>query len=459
MELRAYLLALRKRWWAILLLTVLGAGAGYLLAFRQTPQYATTVTFIATTQNVTESNSSAFAGDQFAQERVNTYVNLLSSDRLAKLVIAASKVDLSVKQVQGEISGESQLNTVLLNATVTDAVPSRSEALAGALADQFPVLVNKIESANSTTPALVHLDVVNGPTFDPTPVSPRTKLYIALGAILGLALGVVMALLRELLDTSVRSVEVLRSITELPVLGVVTSDAAARKAPLIVKGMSNSIRAETFRQLRTSLQFVDVDQRASVLVVTSSVEKEGKSTTAVNLAIAFAEAGRTVLLIDADLRRPKVADYLGLEGSVGLTNVLANQVDVGDVLQLWGSSGLTVLVSGSIPPNPSELLGSQHMVDLTAHLRTKFEVIIIDTPPLLPVTDAAVAASFADGAVLVVRHGRTKRSMVARAVDSLRSVDARILGTVLNFSPKKGADAQAGYGAYGYASVKQAKAK
>ncbi|SDO31214.1 capsular exopolysaccharide family [Nakamurella panacisegetis] len=453
MELRTYVAALRKLWWAIVLVTVVGAGTGAYLAYRQTPMYATTVTFFATTQTTSASSSSAFAGDQFAQQRVNTYVYLLSSDRLARLVIAASKVDLSVEKVESSISGASQLNTVLLTATVTDSVPSRSEAVADALATQFPALVNTIESANGTRTALVHLDVVDGPHLNPKPVSPRTKLYIALGTLIGLAIGVIVALLRELLDTTVRSVHGLSTLTDVPVLGVINSDSATKRSPLIVQAGSQSVRAEMFRQLRTSLQFVDVDQPASVIVVTSSVEKEGKSTTAANLAIAFADAGRRALLIDADLRRPKIADYLGLEGAVGLTNVLANQVDVDVVLQTWGASGLTVLVSGSIPPNPSELLGSQHMVDLTADLRTKFDVIIIDTPPLLPVTDAAVAATFADGAVIVVKHGKTKRSMVSRSVHSLRAVDARILGTVLNFAPTKGADAQRGYGPYGYASA------
>jgi capsular exopolysaccharide synthesis family protein len=172
----------------------------------------------------------------------------------------------------------------------------------------------------------------------------------------------------------------------------------------------------------------------------------------VNLAIAFAEAGRSVLLIDGDLRRPKLADYLGVEGGVGLTNVLAHQVDVHDVIQTWGRTLLDVLPSGSVPPNPSELLGSRQMLDLITEMRTKYDMVIIDTPPLLPVTDAAVVSAFVDGTVIVVRYGRTKKKLVEIAVDNLRAVDARILGAVFNFSPTRGADAERAHGAYAYYS-------
>ena len=215
-----------------------------------------------------------------------------------------------------------------------------------------------------------------------------------------------------LLDTTIRQPQVLRTLTEVPVLGVIPFEKSAKKSPLISEGQARSIRAEAFRQLRTNLQFVDVERPVRVLVVTSSVADEGKSTTATNLAVSFSESGRQVLLIEADLRRPRVADYLGLERAVGLTNVLAGQVDIDDVLQPWGRGGLSVLPSGSIPPNPSELLGSPRMLDLLERLKTRFEIIVIDTPPLLPVTDAAVAAAHADGAVLVARYGKATRGQV-----------------------------------------------
>jgi hypothetical protein len=142
-----------------------------------------------------------------------------------------------------------------------------------------------------------------------------------------------------------------------------------------------------------------------------------------------------------------VAEYLGLEGAVGLTNVLVGQAAIDDVLQPWGRGGLTVLPSGTIPPNPSELMGSPLMAELIIQLRKSFDMIIIDTPPVLPVTDAAVASRLVDGVVVVVRYGKTTRNQVSTALRSLTAVDARVLGTVLTMSPVKGAEA---YSAYGY---------
>jgi capsular exopolysaccharide synthesis family protein len=282
-----------------------------------------------------------------------------------------------------------------------------------------------------------------------TPVEPRPLFVMSLALALGLVVGVSLAVLRETLDNSIRSVEILKSASGAAVLGVIAYDETAKQSPLIVESHSRSMRAEAFRQLRTNLQFVDVDNPIKVLVVTSSVAEEGKSSTATNLAVSFAAAGQKVLLIEGDLRRPRVAEYLGLDASVGLTNVLAGQVAVDEVLQTWGRGGLTVLPSGSIPPNPSELLGSRNMSDLLVSLRKTFQVIIIDSPPLLPVTDAAIVAAKADGAILVVRYGLTKRQQVSAAVDALKAVDARVLGTLLNRTPTRGVDSYSyGYGYY-----------
>ena len=224
-------------------------------------------------------------------------------------------------------------------------------------------------------------------------------------------------------------------------------DATASEEPLLIGGQVFSIRAETFRALRTNLKFMNVDNPAQVIMVTSSVAEEGKSTTCANLAIVFAESGRSTLLIEADMRRPKVTDYLGLERSIGLSNVLAGHVVVEEVLQTWGDSGLSVLSGGTVPPNPSEILGSHGMVNLIESMRTRFDMIIIDTPPLLPVTDAAVTSVLADGVVLVVRYGKTTRHQVTAAVRALETVEATILGSVLNMA-KTRRSGRDGYDSY-----------
>jgi capsular exopolysaccharide synthesis family protein len=197
-----------------------------------------------------------------------------------------------------------------------------------------------------------------------------------------------------------------------------------------------------------------VDNPAKVLAVTSAVADEGKSTTAVNLAAAFAEIGSRVLLIEGDLRRPRIAHFLGIEGAAGLSNVLAGQVEFDDVVQRWGDRSLFVLPSGALPPNPSELLGSAAMSALIAEQRRRFDMIVIDTPPLLPVTDAAVVAVKVDGTIMVVRSGGTTGAEVTRAVAALRTVDARLLGCVLTMHPVADTGST-----YYYASRPHGKAK
>lgn len=440
MELRQYGRALRKGWWIILLCAALGVGAAALVTLRATPQYASSVTWFVSTP--TGNGTSALAADQFATRRITSYVGLLGSDVTAQAVIDKTGVDLDTSQVASRISGDADLNTVLLTATVVDSSPERSLLIAQGLATEFGKIVGDVDPIG---PDNVVLRVISGPTLNPQAVSPRRTFNLAVGLGLGVVLGVVIAVTRELLDNTVRQVSVLHDVTGETVLGAIPFDKSARRSPLIQQDNARSIRAEAFRQLRTNLQFVDVDRPVQVLVVTSSVPHEAKSTTATNLAVSFAESGRRVLLIEADLRRPKVADYLGVERAIGLTSVLSGAASIEDAIQEWGPGGLSVLGSGPIPPNPAELLGSVAMSTLIRALRQDFDIVVIDTPPLLPVTDAAVASKQADGCLLVVRYGKTKRSQILSALRSLRSVDSRILGIVLNMVPANGSD---GYDSY-----------
>jgi len=444
-DLHGYVQAVRKYWWLVLLMTGLCVGASIVLTYTATPQYESSVTFFVSTS--ANADGTALQADQYAQRRVNSYVGLLTSEKLAQSVIDNAHLDMTVSQVTGSIAAAADLNTVLLTATVTNSSPERSLAIATAISTQFGQMVAQLDNHGSPENANVVLNVVSGPTLNPVPVSPRKTLNIGLGVLLGLALGLAAAILREVLDNTVRSPQVLRTMSEAPVLGVIAADRGSKKSPLIVDNHARSVRAEAFRQLRTNLQFIDAARPVGVLVVTSSIANEGKSTTAINLAVSFSDSGRRVLLIEADLRRPRVAEYLGLEGAVGLTNVLVGQAAIDDVLQPWGRGGLTVLPSGTIPPNPSELMGSPLMAELIIQLRKSFDMIIIDTPPVLPVTDAAVASRLVDGVVVVVRYGKTTRNQVSTALRSLTAVDARVLGTVLTMSPVKGAEA---YSAYGY---------
>jgi capsular exopolysaccharide synthesis family protein len=304
---------------------------------------------------------------------------------------------------------------------------------------QFTRLVESLETPPGAQVSTVKVEVVAGPDLGQTPVAPRPARNLTLAGVIGLLLGVGGAVLREMLDSTVKNAESLQRIVNAPVLATVPFDPTAKKAPVMIGRSRRSHRAEALRKLRTNLHFVDVDEPVRTIVVTSAVSGEGKSSTAVNLAVVFAEASATVLLIDADLRRPRLAEYLGLEGSVGLTNVLAGQLSDTEAVQPWGG-GLSVLPSGFIPPNPSELLGSRHMRDLLDRLRDQYDIIIIDSPPLLPVTDAAVVATRADGALLMTRSGKTSQAQARAAAAALSAVGARLLGGVINMEPRRGAD-------------------
>jgi len=190
--------------------------------------------------------------------------------------------------------------------------------------------------------------------------------------------------------------------------------------------------AEQFRTIRTNIQFSSVDEELQTMIVTSSGPAEGKSTTTANLAVVFAQQGKRVLLIDADLRKPTVHYTFRTENHIGLSNVLTRQASLEEAVATTAQDKLWVLPSGPIPPNPSELLGSKGMTTLLEQAKGEYDVIILDTPPVLAVTDAQVLSNLADGVVLVVSSGKTEVDAAKKAKELLDSAKARILGVVLN---------------------------
>lgn len=190
--------------------------------------------------------------------------------------------------------------------------------------------------------------------------------------------------------------------------------------------------AEQYRTIRTNIQFSSVDQDLQTIIVTSAGPGEGKSTTTANLAVVFAQQGKRVLLIDADLRKPTVHYTFRLENHIGLSNVLTRQSTLEEAMQVTSQDKLWVLSSGPIPPNPSELLGSKGMISLIELAKNEFDVIIFDSPPVLAVTDSQILANYTDGVVLVVSSGKTETDAAKRAKDLLVSAKAKILGVVLN---------------------------
>ena len=447
MELHGYARALRRRWLIVVSCVVLAVGAAALLVARETPSYRSTVRmFVSTPQS---DGTAAYQNGLFSQQRVVSYATLITGEQVAIAVIDDLGLPMTPRQLQSHLTSRVVPDTVLFELTDTDESPQQARDIANAAGRAFTSLVADLESPAPGVPAPIKVTTVDFADLPSTPSSPRPLRTFPLAIILGLLAGVGLALLREALDVTVKDLDRLGERVGAPALGLIGWDGDAKKFPLPVQTKPQSAHAESFRQLRTNLQFVDIDQNTKTFVITSALPSEGKTRTATNLALVLAQAGQRVILLEADLRRPRVNKYLGLVEEVGVTTVLLGQISLTEALQQYGDLPLQVLSSGKLPPNPSELLASERMQQLLAELRDLADVIIIDAPPLLPVTDAAILAREADGALLVVRHGKTTFDQVDRSMDNLRLAGGRLLGTIVNMTPARGSSAYA-Y-AYSYA--------
>ena len=448
MELRDYLRVARRRWMTIVIVTLLTLGAAILFTLQAAPRYASSARLFISTPET--SSDQVYTGSLFSQARVASYADLLTGEEISRRVVDRLNLDESPRNLAGRITAIAKPQTVVLSITVTDSGPERAQLLTQTISEEFVRYVKELETPDGETNAPVKASIVDRATIADQPVYPRPVRNLLLGGALGLLLAVGVAILKEVLDTSISTPEDLEAATRgAPLLGSINYDKDAPTRPLITDLNTHAPRVESFRVLRTNLQFVNVDGESKVFVVTSSVPEEGKSTTACNLALTLAHAGEKVILVEADLRRPKAAEYLHIESAVGVTTVLTGRVDIDGAMQS-ASYDLKVLAAGSIPPNPAELLQSTAMKSLIKDLRARFDIVLIDAPPLLPVTDAAILASESDGAILVVRHGKTTRDQVMVALSRLDSVAAKLIGSVANMTP--GRRISYGYSySYGYA--------
>lgn len=440
MDLRDYLRILRRSWILITAATLLGLLVGGVAAVLTKPTYtAETQLFVAIQSS--GSVQELQQGNTFSQARVQSYVKTVSSPVVLQPAIDALGLQMTAEDLADRVKATTDLNTVLINITVSDQSSVQAAGIAQAVGESLIKAVDSLEKPKNGGTSPVALSVIKPAIAPVAPSAPNTRLYLALGVITGLALGVGASVLRSTLDNRIRGEADLRRVTDAPLLGGITFDPNAVRKPLLTQAAPQSPRAESFRQLRTNLQFANISGRAKTVLVTSSLPGEGKSTSATNLAIALAQAGQSVCLIDADLRRPTVNEYLGLERNAGLTTALVGAADVNDLLQPWGEDSLFVLTSGQIPPNPSELLGSEEMGRLITRLEQAFDSIIVDAPPLLPVTDAAVLSQHVGGVVVVVGSQKLRQQDLEKSLNALKMVGSNVLGVVLNRLPSRGPDA------------------
>lgn len=431
MELRDYLAIVRERWLLIIVCALSGTLVAGLVTLTTTPTYQATSQIYVSVQ--TDGSTQGLAqGSNYSQAQVAGFADLATSPLVLAPVLQELGLDQSPQTLARQVEASVRLNTSLVNVTATSEDPEEAAAISNAVATSMTVVLPELQRPLDAAVSPVRITVTRAAVVPQAQMSPNTRMNLALGLVVGLALGVGIGVLRAALDTRVRTEGQLAALTERPIIGSVGYDEATTQSPLAILAQPLGPRAEAIRRLRTNLQFVNAPDRPRSIVVTSSLPGEGKSTTATNLALAMADAGTRVVLVDGDLRRPTLAKLLGLEGAVGLTTVLIGRAELTDVVQPFQETGLDVITSGDIPPNPSEMLGSSQMHDVLTMLIEHYEFVIVDSAPLLPVTDGAVLAKQVDGALLVVGAHTAHRPQVQAALDALERVDARILGLVLN---------------------------
>ncbi len=450
METRDIVNALRARWWMLVAGLVLGGASGLGATSAMTPQYTSTIQFFVSTTGST-STSEVLQGGQFSQARIASYAELLQGDQLAQRVIDRADLDMTSEELTAHVTVEAVPETVLLDVAVADPSAARALAIADAFGTEFTDMVAGLESSDVAGGTAVRVTVADPPELAIEPSSPDPLENVGIGLLGGLVLGAGIAVLRARLDRTVKNENDTTAVTDVPVVGVTLRDPGATKD----LRAGDAVVTEDYRRLRVNFQFLDVDSPPRVVMVSSAQASEGKSTLTVGLAMALAEVGNRVVIVDADLRRPRVAQILGLVEDVGLTNVLAGGADLEDVIQASPTSSVAVLGAGPTPPNPGRLLVSENMRALIEKLRAEFDVVLVDAPPVLPVADAAQIATVVDGSLVVVRYGSTRTDHLEQAVGALEQVGGAPLGLVITMVPR-GADLANARGLatrYGYAAT------
>lgn len=441
MTLRDYLRVIHASWLVVILCLALGISCSALMTALLPREYQADVMVYISAQVTPAETAAALDSGELAKQRMSSYQELATSPKVAEDVVQKLQLGVTPEELSKRLSARATTDTVVLNISALDANPDRSAVIANTVAESFARLVDQLERPqDGPQSALVSARIVRPASPPVAPTGPNLPLNLALGALLGLLVGIGAAFLRQALDVSVRSQSTLRQALGVPTIGLLTRRRKMSQTPLTIHQDPRARQADEFRQLRATLRFNNSYRRSKLFVVSSSQPREGKTTTACNLAIALADFGARVLLIEADLRHPKAADYLRLDRGKGLTDILSGEARLDDVIQSWGENAIHFLPSGPLPNDPSELLGSRDMAALLAEAHKRYDVVLLDTPPLLPYPDASAVAPYTDGVILVVRYGRTKLQHVHAAARSLDAVSARLLGTVLTMLPRRGPD-------------------
>lgn len=435
----------RAGWVYVVIGALLGLLASAAYTATQRPQYEATARVLVGTGSTADVDT-LNGGVTFNQQIVSTYTAVITDPLVLNPVIERLRLGTTADELADHVTAAVPEGTLLIDITVTDSSARDAARIANAITSTLPTAVRQITPTPRTGAATVRITTTRQAVTPEKAVSPDPAVDTALGLLAGLVIGLLVAFVRVAADTKLRSGSDAQRVVDAPLLASIGVASRSEQSHLIDSRDSGSPRGEAYRLLRTNLQFLDTTPGSHAFVVTSPLQGEGKTTTVSNLAVALASMGRPVVLVDADLRRPRLHEVFGIDGGVGLTDVLIGRVPLDDALQTVGADGLHVLPAGIAAPNPSELLQSGAMTDLLEELQKRYDTVLLDTPPVVPVADAAILAARTNGAILVVAENRTRRPDLQKAGERLAQVQARLLGVVVNF------DRQAPTSGYGYAA-------
>lgn len=426
-----YLRTLASSWWLVLLVVVAAGASGFLATRGELAHYKSTIRLIvaATANNLSDVDAHAIES-QHAQ----TLAQLASSQpALTDAVVAAGK-DGAAASVTATAAADGQFVTI----TVISTRAAAANAVANAFANTIDLSAARLAGAPTTPLKVTSL----GPAIYPSKASTSHRTTgLAIGAAIGLVVALLLVAGRQLLNPAIVDSDELAAVTGLQSLGAIPRNLPNHPLPAATD--PRSARAEGYRQIRTTLQ-ATTTLRPLTLAITSATLGEGKTSVATNLAVVLSKAGHRVALIDADLRRPQVATYFGLREGAGLAHVLLGSAKLAEAVQVFDDGRLALLTAGKTVENPSELLGTERLDAILDALAARYEFVLIDTPPVLPVTDALVIAPIVDAVVLVVGLGKATPARVRHAIEAIKRVDADLLGVVPNMAGR-GADRDYSY--------------
>lgn len=429
---------LRRSWWVIALFTLLGLGVAQVVVALSPTLYSSTDTlYVSSTTKPGDNAQSAYEGNLLSQDRVKSYKDLLGSGMIAGYVADRVGGGTTAGELQANTEVANQPETVLLTVAVTDPSPERAAQIANAYGDVFSDSVRTIEKPNdAAAQAAVQVRTAFPATPYPIPVSPRPWVALPVGLLLGLVAGIGLAVLRRRVDDRLDQACTLAALVGAPDLGPVRRIGPDEWPVMLSNPLSGA--AEDVRRLRGSLRHAAPADRPGVVLITSAGPEEGRSTTALELALGLADTGDRVLLLEADLRHPSIAKRLGLPDDRGLVSLLSWECETPEVVQRHGS-GLDVVVAGPATPAASERLSSSLLPAVLEELAAPYDWVIVDSPPVTTAADAGIVAPLVTGVVVLARHGRTSARTLRTAVDALVGVGATIIGTTLVGTPAPGA--------------------